>query len=524
VPAGTPGIGEGAAECPQRQANPGADRSDRVAEPVRWLVALPASALSLAVSCLGIGRPALSTDELATWSAASRTLPQLRHLLTHVDAVLGLYYLALHAWCQLFGHGETALRVPSALAVAAAAGMTTVLGAKLAGTRTGVLAGLLLAVLPATTQVAQTARVYGFVLVLGCVSLYLLLRVTGPAPARRPTRVAYALTVVLLGSLHLIACATILPVHVYLLVRHARRSGSSIRRTAAPLAVAVLALTPLASTGYLQRNQLDWVDTIGFTGFLDTASRDLVGSPGLVLLLGVLAGCGVAAAGRSRRALLVWALAPITLLLATAIWVPRYAVLAVPAWAILAGRGAALLRAPVALTVLVASVAVAGMPRSETIRRPDGHGIDTRAAAALIAGHWRPGDGLIYRADSWTTPLMMRYYQPDRAFSTPLARPDAVRIGWYTGTPRPPTDRNLGGAARLWYVRRGDHAAHPLDATGDSVAPAVLTRHYRVARTWLLPHTLTVLLLTPKPAATSTTQSRPRAAGSPDDWTGTWRD
>jgi mannosyltransferase len=336
--------------------------------------------------------------------------------------------------------------------------------------------------------------------------------------------VAYALTVVLLGGLHLIACATILPVHVYLLVRHARRSGSSIRRTAAPLAVAVLALTPLASTGYLQRNQLDWVDTIGFTGFLDTASRDLVGSPGLVLLLGVLAGCGVAAAGRSRRALLVWALAPITLLLATAIWVPRYAVLAVPAWAILAGRGAALLRAPVALTVLVASVAVAGMPRSETIRRPDGHGIDTRAAAALIAGHWRPGDGLIYRADSWTTPLMMRYYQPDRAFSTPLARPDAVRIGWYTGTPRPPTDRNLGGAARLWYVRRGDHAAHPLDATGDSVAPAVLTRHYRVARTWLLPHTLTVLLLTPKPAATSTTQSRPRAAGSPDDWTGTWRD
>jgi hypothetical protein len=74
-------------------------------------------------------------------------------------------------------------------------------------------------------------------------------------------------------------------------------------------------------------------------------------------------------------------------------------------------------------------------------------------------------------------------------------------------------------------VRRGDHAAHPLDATGDSVAPAVLTRHYRVARTWLLPHTLTVLLLTPKPAPTSTTtQSRPRAAGSLYDWTGAWRD
>ncbi|MEV0841910.1 glycosyltransferase family 39 protein [Actinocatenispora sera] len=462
---------------------------------------MPASALSLTVSCLSIGRPALSTDELATWSAVSRTLPQLVHLLTHVDAVLGLYYLALHAWCQLFGYSEVALRTPSALAVAATVGTTTMLGARLADTRTGVLAGLLLAVLPAATQVAQTARVYGLVMLLGCVSLHLLLCVTGPRRARRTTRLAYALSVILLGCLHLVACAAILPVHLYLLIRHARRLRSSVLRTAGPLAVAILALMPLVYVGYLQRHQLDWVDTIGFTGFVDTASRELVGSPSLVLLLGVLVGCGVAVAGRSRRVLAVWALAPITLLLATAIWVPRYAVLVVPAWTILAGRCAAeLLRAPIPLAVLLASVTVAGIPRDESIRRPDGHGFDTRAAAVLIADHWRPGDGLIYRADSWTTPLMMCYYQPGRAFSTPLAYADAARVGWYTGTPRPPTYRNLGGATRLWYVRRGDHAAHPFDATGDSVAPATeLARHYRVERSWLLPQTLTVLLLTPKP-------------------------
>jgi hypothetical protein len=36
-----------------------------------------------------IGGPIMWRDELATWSAASRSVPQLWHMVHHIDAVMG---------------------------------------------------------------------------------------------------------------------------------------------------------------------------------------------------------------------------------------------------------------------------------------------------------------------------------------------------------------------------------------------------------------------------------------------------
>lgn len=70
----------------------------------------------------GIDGPSYWRDEADTVSAVSRSFPQLIRLLGHVDAVHGLYYLLLWPVARMAGTGEIATRLPSALAMAAAAG------------------------------------------------------------------------------------------------------------------------------------------------------------------------------------------------------------------------------------------------------------------------------------------------------------------------------------------------------------------------------------------------------------------
>ena len=74
------------------------------------------------ISGAGAGRPSLWFDEGATISAsASRTLPELWQLLGHIDAVHGFYYLLMHGWFTVFPPTEFWSRVPSCLAIGAAA-------------------------------------------------------------------------------------------------------------------------------------------------------------------------------------------------------------------------------------------------------------------------------------------------------------------------------------------------------------------------------------------------------------------
>ncbi len=127
--------------------------------PLYWLA--PAL-LTFALGCWRARRPALWADELATWSAVRLSWSQLWQLLGQVDATVGPYYAALKLWTDLAGTGNLALRLPSVLAMAGAAGLVTVLGTRLSGgsRRTGLLAGLLFAVVPAASRYAQEARPY----------------------------------------------------------------------------------------------------------------------------------------------------------------------------------------------------------------------------------------------------------------------------------------------------------------------------------------------------------------------------
>ncbi|MET7834255.1 glycosyltransferase family 39 protein [Micromonospora sediminicola] len=329
--------------------------------------------LTLGITLVGIGHAQPWRDELATWSAATRPLPDLLRLTRVIDAATGPYYALMHGWTALVGTSPTALRLPSALAMAAAAALTARLGARLVGDRAGLLAGLLFAVLPATSRYGQEARPYALATLLAVLATLLLVDALRRPAWRRWA--GYALAVAALALVHLIAL-TLLAAHAVVVLlaaargpatvvdppdrprperfaagaaRDARGAPVSGRRLLArwllALVPAVVLVTPLALVARGQRGrQLDWVDPARLP--------DLAALPGGLAQSGVVGGflLALAALGAvrlGRRALLPAAavLLPVLLLFAAGtvvpLWVTRYLVFTVPFACLLAGAALA---------------------------------------------------------------------------------------------------------------------------------------------------------------------------------------
>ncbi len=97
-----------------------------------WLPAVTATLAGLGAGGYRLGVPSPWRDEAATVDAAHRPVPQIVALLAHQDAVNGAYYLLMHPVILLLGSSPAAIRAPSVLAMAAAAGFTAALGRRLA--------------------------------------------------------------------------------------------------------------------------------------------------------------------------------------------------------------------------------------------------------------------------------------------------------------------------------------------------------------------------------------------------------
>ncbi len=132
--------------------------------------------VTAALGLLAIGVPQLWRDELASWSAASRTVPQLWAMLHNIDAVLGFYYFGLHLWMAVFGDSATAMRVPSVIAMAGAAAVVALIGRRLAGGVAGLASGLIFALIPSVSRYAQEARPYAFAMFFAALATLMFLR------------------------------------------------------------------------------------------------------------------------------------------------------------------------------------------------------------------------------------------------------------------------------------------------------------------------------------------------------------
>lgn len=206
---------------------------------------------------------------------AHRTLPELWETLQNNDMVHGLYYFLMHGLFAVFGGDVTTLRLPSVLAMAAAAAGIGLLGYRFAGPRAGLLAGLVFPMVPAVQQYAQEGRSYAVVCAMVTWATYLLVRAASESSRRR--WVAYTLVALLACLLHEFA-VLMLTAHGATVVLAADVPRTVRKSWAISASCVVAGLAPLAVFSMGQSDQVRWImwpDPIQLVSFVILAAIGL---------------------------------------------------------------------------------------------------------------------------------------------------------------------------------------------------------------------------------------------------------
>jgi mannosyltransferase len=444
------------------------------------------------IAVAGAWVPSYWGDEAASVLSAERSLPSLFSLLSRIDAVHGVYYLFLHGWIAVAGTSEAVVRFPSAVAIGFAAAGTVVVGRRLAGPTTGILAGCVLAVLPVVTRLGMEARSYAFTmaaavwLTVWCIALV----------RRRESRwwAWAAFAVAFAASLYLfVYLALMAVVQVAVLVVHRAPRATMLRWLAASSAAAVLAL-PIVVAGRSQRGQLAFLARRDYA----TAESVVVGqwfgsSWWFAAAVWMLIAVAVATAllvprMRSARQVVVvaavWLTVPTAaILMGNAVLGPmynmRYLSFSAPAVALLAAVGLRGLAALASLRVSrpdlgrvvpligLALVVVAAVPGYVAQRGPfaKDHGADFRQVAEAVSANATAGDAIVF--DQATKPsrrprLSLDLYPEQFAGldDVGLKRPLASRAWlWDAVAPLPAVTGRLQSHTRVWAVESGGDMA-----------------------------------------------------------------
>ncbi|MFF4210024.1 glycosyltransferase family 39 protein [Streptomyces sp. NPDC001796] len=459
--------------------------------------------LTLGLSSYGLTGSLLSRDELVTWDVVNRDTGQILATLQNVDAVHGTYYLLMHMWVSLFGDSVISMRLPSVLAMAGAASITSLIGDRLFGRRAGILAGIIFALVPAVARYGQEARSYALVILMVTLATLLVLRALDNP--RSPWRwAAYALTLTGVGFLHLVALSVVLA-HACVLAAHTRQNRSVWWKSALALLAVAACVTPLALFGRSQAHrQLYWVpkpDVWALSTIWPEVFASGLGCGALIALA-----C-LARPPRKSSALLcaAWAVLPSVL-----VWLVShgdisyfrhvYLLFTLPAWALLAGAGlAATLHSRKATAALLVALAVLTLPDQKRMREPFEHNapvpLDYAAAADLVAKDHQPGDAVVYdRQDTWKLDSGIQYYLPRdlKMRDVFLAKtPTAINDLYAVQCAVP--DLCLRGEQRIWLLTQGV-GADPFDGINSEQASALRTRYRAAMSTPVTGMTVTLLV------------------------------
>ena len=375
-----------------------------------------------------------------------------------------------------------------------------------------------------TSRFGQEARSYAVVTAVAVLASYLLIRAIDE-PSRR-WAVGYGLALVALGLLNMFGLL-IVPAHAMWLAtarKHGSRGGELDRdpaavtpagsssgaargwatrtarcwATAATLALA--AIVPVALLAWHERHQLAWLRRPTLADVLALLTT-LTGSEASFVLISALglAGAAYNAGGTLRGAVhpersrshrrsagqgLLWLsatwlfLPPAALILVSEIkpiYIDRYVVFCLPALALLAGAGLAVLGRFWRIAA-VTMLALLALPMQQAIRRPSGHGDNIRAAAQLLRAQARSGDAVVYFRPGFRDLGAVYPYGFTWLRDIGL-KESAVAAGNLSGTevPRQVLRRRLRRFQRVWLVEVSRNQPDP----GVISAP-----RFRLVRVW----------------------------------------
>jgi mannosyltransferase len=350
--------------------------------------ALILGAAGTAVSVAGSWIPSLWHDEAATISAATRSVPELFHLLRTVDVVHGLYYLLMHVWTSVAGSSPFAMRLPSALAAGLAVAALVLLMQRTGSRSAALLSGAALILLPRFAWAGVEARSPALTMLMAVVLTAVLLEASGRRD--RGPWVAYGILLVLSGLLFL-DLVLLIPAHAVTLLL--LRRGPP-RGFIAAIGAAAIVLVPFGLLAASQSEQLFWVAEPGPGSWYDVLVVQYFGANWpLAILVAVLLVVGFIA---RRSAAPVLAIAvpalvlPVALLLVASLlleplYVARYLTFTTPALAACLGVALASLRRTGIVGLVV--LALVAAPTIIAERMPEAKDSAWASVAQIVSEH-----------------------------------------------------------------------------------------------------------------------------------------
>ena len=386
-----------------------------------------------------------------------------------------LYYLLLRGWLHL-GDSVAFIRGLSVVFAVAAIPAIFLLGRKMHGTGLGLISALLLSINAFQVRYAQEVRSYSLLVLLVIVSTYWF--ITAAESGRKRDWNWYIVTSALAIYAHFFAVLVVISHWVAL--RLMRRSDptawtqdtqTQLRRAAKLTALWTLPIWLfIATTG---AGPIAWIprphlgDVIGLLKKLSgNAEIALLTLYSVCVLIGLIAGW-VAIARRKQDAagyavLACWLFVPLVIVLlvsiARPVFAPRYLIIFMPAWIMLAAAGIVALRPRLLAIPVTAAIVWFGIVGVRSYYKIDfdiGRN-DVRSATAYILENSQAHDGIVFYTVSTRFPY--DYYA---AHTNGAVEPDILwpgnnaGVGWhdFMGVPSPTRVPDFAaGHDRIWVV------------------------------------------------------------------------
>ncbi|MGH3141759.1 MAG: glycosyltransferase family 39 protein, partial [Gaiellales bacterium] len=229
-------------------------------------------AVAVALGLIRLGAPPLSLDEQFTRDTATRSWSGIWDAARDTEAPHLVYYSLMKPWLAVFDESDWALRLPSVLFGALAAGATAILGRRLFGELAGLVAGLALASSSYFVSWSQAARGYTLAVLLATVATYAFVR----ACDQRSTAwwSVWAVTLTAAGWVNVFAFS-VAAAHLAAFLLFRPRPALRVPVLAACAALAAF-LPQLVLVVSGDNGQLDWIPTPYrvAVGVWDLASRN----------------------------------------------------------------------------------------------------------------------------------------------------------------------------------------------------------------------------------------------------------
>jgi 4-amino-4-deoxy-L-arabinose transferase-like glycosyltransferase len=479
-----------------------------------------ATVLAAVLRIADLGGKSFWLDEAFSVALARAPWPSFVSVLRTSEANMGLYYLILRLWLRL-GLTESSVRLMSAVFGIATIPVVYALGARLFGPRAGIAAAFVLALDPVHVAFSQDARGYGLAIFLAACSTWTFVHVVGDGPEstegiggahraeanRRSARsifwaVLYIVTSAGAVYSHLYAVFVLFAQYASLIRRHTKRSVWR-RLLVCAVAIGVLLLPMAAFLLGGPHGNISWIATEIPYVVLHRFPYVFALYATLILLV-AWAGQRMLRSRDAGRApwpyvlALLWLGSPIVLpilvsLLVKPVFDARYAAVAIPAIALLAGAFIDQPRAARGAVVVVVSIAAVELFGNWAyfVRF---HKEDWRHATQSVLAAAAPGDAVAFYAPYVRRPYDYYVEQFRDSARAPLELYPSKEYATFTPEANPPS---LSGAIaraeltapRTWLVlghARPDSAClHALDQALRTAYRTVQEHQFQGIEVWL---------------------------------------